>query len=100
MNQPVRAVARDELILAAARLATSNSELWRQFLASIDGLLSVTTAELVQAGADIHNKQGRTQALLELAATLASCRENAEKIVALRQKQSAQAAALSAQTQR
>lgn len=100
MSTPIRALARDELILAAARLAGSNNELWRQFVAAMDDCLSVSAAELIQSGGpEIYNKQGRTQALHELVNTLHSCRENAEKIIATRQRQNASVQAQKATAQ-
>jgi hypothetical protein len=78
MNQ---STAEAKLILSAARIARSNPELWRQFIADFQQLSAVHTINLVQSPLDtLQTAQGRAQLAAHLNDLLTNCVASADKI--------------------
>ena len=78
MNQ---AGAESKLILSAARLARTNPELWRQFMADFQQLSAVHVINLVQSPLEsLQTAQGRAQSSAHLHDLLSNCVASADKI--------------------
>jgi hypothetical protein len=78
MNQ---SSAEAKLILSAARIARSNPELWRQFVADFQQLSAVHVLNLVQSPLEtLQTAQGRAQNSAQLHDLLLNCVASADKI--------------------